>query len=555
MWNAHNNRRSDAAPFFEGAQLLSTVGLTVRTKLAATFGGLAGFFLIVAGLSLYSANGANERFNEFVNGLNARARMAESVRSAVDRRAIAAYNLLLVSTVEDLATEEAAVYRANKDVTNRLDTLTSLVAETPDNKQKARELVADIDRIEHRYGPFALETARMTLHGQGDVAISQMNAIGRPLLSDLVKASDAYLDFANSEAKAQINAASEAFAFQRFLLLSSCAFALAAAASASVLITRGLTRQLGAEPAELGRIAQRVAQGDLRVVDVIAEDGSVLESLVRMQNGLSEMVLKVRRAADAIAVGSHQIAMGNADLSRRTDEQASALEQVAAAMDQLGSTVQANAHSAQQADEMAKSTSGVASKGGILMSNVVDTMKGINASSTRIADIIALIDDIAFQTNILALNAAVEAARAGGQGRGFAVVASEVRALAQRSATAAQEIKSLIANSVDQVGKGTGLVDRAGHTMAEIVGATKRVSDIVGEITIATVEQNSGLAQVGSSVWKMDRVTQQNSALVEQSALATNTLAQQAQDLLAIVAAFRLAPKIEDGHANQVHTD
>jgi methyl-accepting chemotaxis protein-1 (serine sensor receptor) len=520
---------------------------TVRAKLASGFGGLCLFALVVAGLSLYSTNQANERFTNYVNGMGARAHMAESVRTAVNRRAVAAYNLLLVTTAEDLAHEEAAVNQSHQDVQSRLGALKEMTAK--DEDPRGRSLVGDIDTIERRYGPLALDTARMTLHGKGDEAIAQMNKDGRPLLASLVNATDAYLDYIDEKAKVQIGQSREDFASQRNVLIAGCLLAILCAISAGFLITRSLTRELGAEPLELGRIAQRVASGDLSAVAPGGE-GSVLASLADMQRSLAGMVGQVRQTADAIATGSGQISSGNADLSQRTEEQASALEQTAATMEQLGGTVRANAESAKRANELAQGASSVASKGGAVVKNVVDTMRGINDSSRRIAEIIGVIDGIAFQTNILALNAAVEAARAGEQGRGFAVVAAEVRSLAQRSASAAREISSLITNSVEQVGQGTELVDQAGKTMEEIVGAINRVTSIVGEINFATTEQSNGLAQVGGAVSQMDRVTQQNAALVEQSAAATESLAQLAQELIASVAVFKIDRTLARAPAN-----
>jgi methyl-accepting chemotaxis protein len=241
------------------------------------------------------------------------------------------------------------------------------------------------------------------------------------------------------------------------------------------------------------------------------------------------------------ATASAQIAQGNQDLSGRTEQQASALQETAATMEELGTTVRGNADSAKQANQLAQSASAVAAQGGQVVDKVVTTMQGINESSRKIGDIIGTIDGIAFQTNILALNAAVEAARAGEQGRGFAVVASEVRSLAQRSAEAAKEIKSLIGRSVEQVEQGTTLVDEAGKTMSEIVNSIQRVSDIVAEISAASVEQSTGVSQVGEAVSQMDQATQQNAALVEESAAAAQSMRQQAEQLVRTVAVFRLS--------------
>ncbi len=327
----------------------------------------------------------------------------------------------------------------------------------------------------------------------------------------------------------------------------------------SWLITRRLIGQLGGEPGEAAEVARAVAEGDLtsRIQVRPGDTTSVMARLATMQRGLAEAVSKVRQGSENVAISSAQIAQGNQDLSSRTEHQASSLQQTAATMDELGSTVRNNADNARQANQLALGASSVAVEGGEVVGQVVSTMKDINDSSKKIADIILVIDGIAFQTNILALNAAVEAARAGEQGRGFAVVAGEVRSLAQRSAEAAKEIKALIGASVERVERGTALVDRAGQTMQEIVDSIRRVSDIVAEISSASVEQSSGVQQVGQAVSQMDQATQQNAALVEESAAAAESLKQQAQQLVQAVAVFKLGqgePRMEIASAPPVAT-
>ncbi|MBT9457945.1 MAG: methyl-accepting chemotaxis protein [Burkholderiaceae bacterium] len=295
--------------------------------------------------------------------------------------------------------------------------------------------------------------------------------------------------------------------------------------------------------AKADQLSTAIAAGDL-TLDIKADGGDEIGHLLgqmhMMRERLLNLIREVRHAAEGVQVAATEVAAGNMDLSARTEQTAGNLQQTASTTDELSTTVRQNADNAGQANQLAKSASAVAGRGGQVVGEVVETMRGINESSRKISDIIGVIDSIAFQTNILALNAAVEAARAGEQGRGFAVVASEVRSLAQRSAEAAREIKTLIGASVEHVEQGTQLVDRAGSTMQEVVSAIQRVSDIVGEISVASHEQSEGVALVGSSITQMDQATQQNAALVEQSAAAASSLRDQANQLVAAVAGFRL---------------
>ncbi|MFT3814620.1 MAG: methyl-accepting chemotaxis protein [Acidovorax sp.] len=345
----------------------------------------------------------------------------------------------------------------------------------------------------------------------------------------------------NSEGAAEAFKESQAaYDSARGIVIGVLAVSVIVAVALAVWVTRLITVPVG----QAVQAAREIAGGNLGVqIQAQSKDetGQLLQTLTDMRDKLASVVSGVRRNAESVATASAQIASGNNDLSARTEEQASALEQTAASMEELGSTVRQNADNARQANQLAMSASTVAQQGGDVVAQVVDTMRGINDSSRQIADIIGVIDGIAFQTNILALNAAVEAARAGEQGRGFAVVAGEVRSLAQRSAEAAKEIKGLITASVERVEQGTQLVDKAGETMTEVVSSIRRVTDIMGEISAASSEQSQGVAQVGEAITQMDQATQQNAALVEESAAAADSLKSQAQELVGAVAVFKLS--------------
>ncbi|HEY4316228.1 MAG TPA: methyl-accepting chemotaxis protein [Herbaspirillum sp.] len=350
----------------------------------------------------------------------------------------------------------------------------------------------------------------------------------------------AFLDYQRAEIDKTAQAIEKASNQSTILQLTLGGIAILIGAIMARSLTRSITVPLG----QAVEMAESVAGGDLsRRIDITRTDetGMLLQALKHMNDSLVRIVGEVRSGTNTIATASSEIASGNMDLSSRTEQQASSLEETAASMEELTSTVKQNADNARQANQLAISASEVAIKGGSVVSQVVDTMGSINTSARKIVDIIGVIDGIAFQTNILALNAAVEAARAGEQGRGFAVVASEVRSLAQRSAAAAKEIKTLIDDSVNNVDVGAKLVDQAGVTMREIVESVKRVTDIMGEITAASQEQTAGIEQVNKAITQMDNVTQQNAALVEEAAAASEAMQVQAGNLAQAISVFKLA--------------
>ena len=440
------------------------------------------------------------------------------------RKAVDGYRALY-----DNAVKLAVAYEARPTIHPDEQALVREVLPKMEKYRKAFD-IATGDAMAYR------ENAKETLQ-RADAAFQEMMAT-YTMLSEL-----------QGKLSAQSSAQGEAnFRNMVLSLLGVTLFAAATLLAIALLMSRHVVRRL----AEASEAASRVARGDLTAeIRVRGKDeaAALLRAQAQMQQDLRQVVGEVVEGARTVADASEQIARGNQDLSQRTEMQASTLEETASSMEELTSTVQQNAETARVASQLAVDASGIARRGGEVVGQVVDTMDGISQSSRRIADIIGVIDGIAFQTNILALNAAVEAARAGEQGRGFAVVAAEVRNLAQRSATAAKEIKALIVESVDKVDTGAKLVDDAGRTMQEIVASVKRVSDLIAEIAAASQEQSSGIAQVNTAVAQMDQVVQQNASLVEEATAATESMKAQAQSLLQVVSRFRLEAQPEPANS------
>jgi methyl-accepting chemotaxis protein-1 (serine sensor receptor) len=505
--------------------------------------------LTVAVSSIVSLNRAADTFHHHVEGIEARSQAVSTLGLAVKERAIAARNALLAADDPGRQTQIAAATQAHQRVGELLAAYQKLVSEATDMSPRAREMARELDELEKAYSQVALDILTMAGKGQRDAAIARMNADCLPKLARINALLGEYEKLGREAALAQVSDAYASMATQRNVMLSLAIAGLAGGVFAGVFITRRLTQALGEEPGTLAAALSRVADGDLSPVPGAAHapGGSVMAAMGRMQGNLVRLIGQVRVSADSIATASAQIATGNQDLSGRTESQASALQQTAAQMMQMTDTVRGNADTARTASDLAAEAANVARQGGEAVARVVDTMGEISDSSRRIADIIGTIDGIAFQTNILALNAAVEAARAGDQGRGFAVVAGEVRALARRSAEAAKEIKGLIDTSVQRVEAGSQQVGDAGDTMRRIVEQVGRVTDLIGEIHGATVEQSSGIEQVNQAVSALDTGTQQNAALVEESAAAAESLRQQAQQMTQAVSVFKLSHGLPHG--------
>ncbi len=512
--------------------------LRLSTRLFLAFGAIVGLSVLASALALFQLREVQTNLDEIVKDNNVKLQMGVRMNDAVSEVNRSMRSMMLVYDPFKRGLERQKILAARTRYDESLATLEAM----PTTEAGAAKLKAVTDA---RSVARPLNDKVITLATAAEVGEAINLLVGEGgKASDLWQAAIVdYINFQQQQNEGQYQEAQQAYATARNVLIGFALVSLALAAGLATLVVRGIVSELGAEPSEVAAALQAVADSDLsRRIPVRAGDQhSVMASLSRMQGSLTGVVSSVRGNAESVATASAQIAQGNADLSQRTEEQASALQQTAATMEQLGTTVRSNADNARQANQLAQGASDVAGRGGEVVGRVVDTMKSINDSSKKIADIISVIDGIAFQTNILALNAAVEAARAGEQGRGFAVVASEVRNLAQRSAGAAKEIKTLIGTSVERVEQGSALVAQAGTTMNELVGSIRRVTDIMAEITVASDQQASGVAEVGEAVRAMDQATQQNAALVEEVAAAASSLRQQAQELVQGMAVFQSA--------------
>ncbi|MHB1334073.1 MAG: methyl-accepting chemotaxis protein [Sulfuriferula sp.] len=511
--------------------------MKVGTRLSLGFG-LVLLMMVVMNVIGFIRAGSIGEITGRAEGVRVKTELSSDVDLMFRNNAVRTLQLIVTTDPAGIAKIKEGIDADKQSISEAFRQLDKLVVQP-----KGIELLHKAEEDRGKYVASFSRAGALAIAGDKDQASALMKAETIPALHALQESLSAFRGFNKKNVMAGNAEIKQSIESMRAWLLILGGTAFLIGIFAAFLITRSLLKQLGGEPDYAAGIAERIAGGDLAVaIETNAHDqSSLLFAMKTMRDSLVNIVGQVRSGTDTIATASSQIAAGNLDLSSRTEEQASSLEETASSMEELTSTVKQNADNARQANQLAVSASEVAVKGGAVVSRVVDTMGEINVSSKKIADIIGVIDGIAFQTNILALNAAVEAARAGEQGRGFAVVAGEVRNLAQRSASAAKEIKTLISDSLETVEGGAKLVDQAGATMNEIVESVKRVTDIMGEITAASQEQTSGIEQINQAISQMDEVTQQNAALVEQAAAASESLQDQAGNLAQVVSIFTLS--------------
>ncbi|PRF34160.1 hypothetical protein C6Q11_31815 [Burkholderia multivorans] len=507
--------------------------LTIRARIGLTMAFLAALLGVIGVLGLYGMTSANESTREiFTNQMPSAVNVSVAEMFAARERLALDRAALLAGTPDSAAAvERSRAMRAQSDAWWQKYLA---LPRGPEEDRLAQDVAAKRQALQASCDAFAGAIGSGDHERIGDGA-KQLQA----RFNELAGANEALRNFQFSDGQTRFDRAESVYGALRVVSIVVLAIGLVAALLSWVTLSRAIGRPLADALAHFDAIAA----GDLRrtiVVNRRDEMGQLLDGLAKMQRGLVDTVRVVRGGSESIATAARQIAAGNVDLSSRTEEQAAALQETASSMEQLTGTVKQNADNARQASALAANASEIANKGNTVVGQVVDTMGEINASSAKIADIIAIIEGIAFQTNILALNAAVEAARAGEEGRGFAVVAGEVRSLAQRSSSAAKEIKALIDASVERIRSGSTLVDEAGRTMSDVIGAVQRVTDIMGEIAAASEEQSGGIDQVARAVAQMDEVTQQNAALVEEAAAAAQSLDEQAARLREATSVFRL---------------
>ncbi|MET3120339.1 methyl-accepting chemotaxis protein [Undibacterium sp. GrIS 1.8] len=525
----------------------ATGSFTVRSRLWIGFGLILTLMIIVTIIGVGEVNAISRGLITIGDFNSVKQRYAINFRGSVHDRAIALRDVVLVPSDTELKTVLDRISSLSADYAKSAGPLDKIFTDSREISSDEKQILASIKETEARTMPLIAKVIAQRQSGEADNAKQLLLTEAKPAFVEWLARINKLIDYEENLNKVEsATARSTANGFQTLMLLM-CLGAIFLGAVVAIFIARSITAAMGGEPRDASAIAQSIAAGDLSVEIHTApnDTSSVLAAMRDMRESLVKIVSQVRSTTDSIYSGSSEIASGNQELSSRTEQQSMALEKTTASMTELTSTVKQNAGNAKQANQLALSASEVAVKGGAVVARVVDTMQSINSSAKKIVDIIGVIDGIAFQTNILALNAAVEAARAGEQGRGFAVVASEVRNLAQRSAAAAKEIKTLIGDSVEKVEMGSQLVSEAGSTMEEIVGSVKKVTDIMSEIMLASDKQSSGIDEVHHAISEMDQVTQQNAAMVEEAASAAATLQAQASTLSEHVAIFKLSSTMQ----------
>ena len=516
--------------------------MTIGARLALGFGAVLALMMLLTALAVSRVGTIDATLNRINDVNNVKQRHAINFRGSVHDRAIALRDVVLAG---DAAAARPALAQIEGLAVNYAQAgvaLDAMFSARTDILPEERAALAAIKDNERQAQPLIAQVIALRMAGDTDAAHVLLARQAAPAFVAWLAGVNRLIDLEerlNKESAAEARALTGSF-FAWMLVL--CAIAVAAGALAAWYISRSLLRQLGGQPGYAAHIVGRIAAGelDVRIRTAPGDRSSLLYAMQGMRDSLVGIVSQVRAGTLTIANASTEIAAGNRDLAQRTERQARTLMDTAASMEELTGTVRQNADNARQANVLAESASQVAVRGGAVVSQVVETMASINDSSKQIVDIIGVIDTIAFQTNILALNAAVEAARAGEQGRGFAVVATEVRNLAQRSAAAAKEIKTLIGSSVERVDAGARLVDAAGSTMDEIVSSVKRVTDIMAEISAASAEQSAGIGQVNLAIGRMDEATRQNAALVEQAEAAADAMQDEAAALAQLVSVFKM---------------
>jgi methyl-accepting chemotaxis protein len=508
--------------------------MSIGQRLAIGFGVVIALLIILAAISYLRISSLNQEMTMMVKESYPKTIVANKIKADLNEMTRNMLSVLIMTDPGQIKKELSNIANRNASTSAAIADLNKTITDEP-----GRENLKAIGLVRDRFLPLQADFIHLINADQKDEAMLKLMFALRPLQSRYFEQLDKFIAYQNSQMDAAGAAASAASSRTKLLILVLSLAASVLSVAVGCLATRSITGPLN----EAVAVATHVAEGDLTSqIDASCSDetGQMMLALRNMNDGLIKIVTEVRSGTEAITTASAEIASGNLDLSTRTEEQAASLGRTASSMRELTDTVRQNADNAHQANQLAAQASEVALRGGSVVSLVVKTMGSITASSKKIADIIGVIDGIAFQTNILALNAAVEAARAGEQGRGFAVVATEVRNLAQRSAAAAREIKSLIGDSVDKVQEGSALVEQAGVTMEEVVASVRRVTDIMAEITAASQEQSAGIAQVNVAIVEMDQTTQQNAALVEQAAAAAESMQDQAASLKRVVSVFKL---------------